>query len=179
MASRGVDETARLKSSIDKQLNRLLTQLEDLEEFKDELEENEYDETKAETMAQLREFEASLEELTRGDMTLVSETNSLQLAIQGAIREAFKTPDVIKMFAKREPGALREKLASLREDRKLGRLGEASYVSVAVECLLALQKLGEPLAANEQKFLEIHHENRNQFTEKTGDGRVARDKLRL
>jgi len=107
MASRGVDETARLKQSIEKQLNRLLLQLEDLEEFRDELDEDEYNETRAETMEQLREFEASLEDLTRGNMTLVSDLNAMQLAIQGAIREAFKTPEVIRMFAKREPDARR------------------------------------------------------------------------
>ena len=89
MASRGVDETARMKASIEKQLNRLLVQLEDLEEFRGELDDDEYEETKAETMEQLREFEASLEALTAGDMTLVSDLNSVQLAIQGAIREAF------------------------------------------------------------------------------------------
>ena len=179
MASRGVDETARLKESIDKQLNRLLTQLEDLEEFKDELEDDEYAETKAETMEQLREFEASLAELTRGNMTLVSEMNSTQLAIQGAIREAFQTPDVIKMFAKREPDALRAKVVQLKEERKLGRLDEAKFLKVALECILALQKMGEPLSAAEQKFLEIHHENRNHFVAQTGGGQVARDKLRI
>ena len=179
MASRGVDETARMKASIEKQLNRLLVQLEDLEEFRGELDDDEYEETKAETMEQLREFEASLEALTAGDMTLVSDLNSVQLAIQGAIREAFRTPDVIKMFAKREPGALRAKLASLREDRKLGRISEASFASVSVECILALQKMGEPLSAPEQEMLSVHHENSASFVKQTGDGRVAREKLRL
>ena len=40
MASRGVDETARMKASIEKQLNRLLVQLEDLEEFRGELDDD-------------------------------------------------------------------------------------------------------------------------------------------
>mmetsp|Transcript_20430 Transcript_20430/g.62932 ORF Transcript_20430/g.62932 Transcript_20430/m.62932 type:complete len:180 (-) Transcript_20430:239-778(-) len=179
MASRGVDETARLKSSIEKQLNRLLQQLEDLEEFKDELDDDEYDETKKETMDQLREFETSLEELSRGDMTLVSDLNAMQLAIQGAIREAFKTPEVIKMFARREPGALRAKIASLREDRKLGRCGEAEYVDVSVECTLALQKMGEPLSAAEQKFLDAHHHNRGAFVAHAAGTQVSRDKLKI
>ena len=93
--------------------------------------------------------------------------------------QAFRTPDVIKMFAKREPGALRAKLASLREDRKLGRISEASFASVSVECILALQKMGEPLSAPEQEMLSVHHENSASFVKQTGDGRVARDKLRL
>ncbi len=34
-------------------------------------------------------------------------------AIQAAVSQAFKTPEVIRMFAKREPGQLRERLAGL------------------------------------------------------------------
>jgi len=37
---------------------------------------------------------------------------SLQ-AIQAAISEAFKTPEVIQMFAKKQPGQLRQKLAEV------------------------------------------------------------------
>ena len=50
MASRGVDETLRLKQSIEKQLNRLLAQLSDLEELREELDDEEYAETRVETM---------------------------------------------------------------------------------------------------------------------------------
>jgi len=34
-------------------------------------------------------------------MTLVDEFGGMQLAIQAAVSEAFKTPEVIKMFAKK------------------------------------------------------------------------------
>ena len=34
-------------------------------------------------------------------------------AIQAAISEAFHTPEVIQMFAKKQPGQLREKLAEV------------------------------------------------------------------
>ena len=162
MASRGVDETKRLRESIEKQLNRLLVQLSDLEELREELEDDEYEETKKETMRELEEFEESLHELTRGNMTLVSELNSVQLAIQGAVRQAFQTPDVIKMFAKREPDALRAKLASLREDKRLSRITEDQFFSYSVEILMALQKLGEPLSSQEKSMLHSY-ENRDKF----------------
>ena len=41
MASRGVDETERLRRSIETQLNRLLAQLEDLNDFREELDADE------------------------------------------------------------------------------------------------------------------------------------------
>ena len=40
-------------------------------------------------------------------------------AIQAAISEAFKTPEVIKMFAKKQPGQLRQRLAEVSENSHL------------------------------------------------------------
>ena len=34
-------------------------------------------------------------------------------AIQAAISQAFKTPEVIKLFAKKQPGQLRQRLAEV------------------------------------------------------------------
>ena len=49
MASRGDLETTKLKANIEDQLNRLLTQLSDLEEMRDELDVDEYEATRKET----------------------------------------------------------------------------------------------------------------------------------
>ena len=54
-----------------------------------------------------------------GNMTLVNELNQMQLAIQAAISEAFKTPEVIRMFAKKQPGQLRQRLAEVRRQQRL------------------------------------------------------------
>jgi hypothetical protein len=42
MASRGDSETVRLKQNIEDQLKRLLTQLQDLEDMQEELDDDEY-----------------------------------------------------------------------------------------------------------------------------------------
>ena len=57
---------------------------EDLDELRDEMDDDEYDETRAETMQQMEEFEQSLKKMMEGNMTLVSELNGVQLAIQSA-----------------------------------------------------------------------------------------------
>lgn len=44
-----------------------------------ELEPAEYEETKAETMDQLKEFQVSLNKLAKGDMSLVDEIGAMQL----------------------------------------------------------------------------------------------------
>lgn len=61
----------------------------------------------------MKEFNETLAKLKSGDMTLVDEIGSLQFAIQVAISDAFKTPEVIKLFARKEPAHLRLKLSEV------------------------------------------------------------------
>jgi len=44
----------------------------------------------------------------------MDELSSMKLAVRAAISEAFKTPEVIRMFASRRPGDLRQKLIEVR-----------------------------------------------------------------
>jgi hypothetical protein len=154
MSTRGNAENARLRANIEDQMNRLLTQLQDLEDMKSDLEEGEYEESRKDTLMQMEEFEQTLNKMISGDMTLVDEIGMIQLAIQSAIRSAFKSPEVIKMFAKRENGALRSRLASLDQDLKLGRISAENYDAQAAEIITALNKLGEPLEIREMELLE-------------------------
>jgi hypothetical protein len=64
-------------------------------------------------------------------------------AIQAAVSKAFKTPEVIKLFAKKQPGQLRQRLIALQRDVKLGKVSQETYTQQAVEILAALRKLGE------------------------------------
>lgn len=43
-------------------------------------------------------------------------------ATQAAISQAFKTPEVIRLFGKREPIQLRERLRAIDQDVKLNKL---------------------------------------------------------
>mmetsp|Transcript_22604 Transcript_22604/g.54228 ORF Transcript_22604/g.54228 Transcript_22604/m.54228 type:complete len:190 (+) Transcript_22604:96-665(+) len=153
MADYGTAETDKLRTNVEEQLHRLLQQLQDCEELKEDLDEDEYEATKAETIEQLREMEASLEKMTSGNMTLVSELGSMRLAIRGAVSEAFKTPEILKMFANKQPAQLRLKLSQMREDLKLKRMPEDAYRVQAVEILAALKKLGEELNGEDAAFL--------------------------
>eukprot|EP01132_Coremiostelium_polycephalum_P003106 gene3106-3884_t len=154
MASRGQNETSKLKAEIEGQLNRLLTQLQDLEELREEITDDEYEQMKQETLDQMKDFELYLKKMITGDMTLVSEFGSAQLAIQAAVSKAFRTPEVIKLFAKKDQGQLRNKLANIQRDVKLGKLSKDQYLDQSVEILTALKKLGFALSAEEENFLE-------------------------
>ena len=47
------------------------------------------------------------------------------------------------MFAKRQPGQLRQRLNDLHRDAKIGKISEALFTQQVVEILAALKRLGE------------------------------------
>ena len=49
-----------------------------------------------------------------GDVSLVDHVNAMQLAIQAAISDAFKTPEVLRLFVKKQPGQLRQRVDQVR-----------------------------------------------------------------
>ncbi len=88
-----------------------------------------------------------------GNISLVDQIGSVQLAIQSAIRSV-TSPEILNMFMKKENGALRSRLASLDSDLKLGRIPYDSYFSQAGEILKLLDKLGEELSLGEKELLK-------------------------
>lgn len=76
MASRGANETDKLRQNVEEQMQRLLSQLEDLETEKDNLDPAEYKEMYDDTIQQLKEFKASLEKMMAGNMTLVDQLSN-------------------------------------------------------------------------------------------------------
>ncbi|RZB38770.1 LZIC [Asbolus verrucosus] len=163
MTSYGKAETAKLQQNLENQLDRLVEQLKDLESCKDDLDADEYEETKQETMDQLKELNDSLSKMVKGDISLISALGAVQLATQAAISEAFKTPEVIRLFGKREPKQLRERLSNIEQDCKLNRLSDEAKNRQKAEILTALRQLGEQLSIDELKFLEKHNDVSNAF----------------
>mmetsp|Transcript_27757 Transcript_27757/g.68271 ORF Transcript_27757/g.68271 Transcript_27757/m.68271 type:complete len:109 (-) Transcript_27757:529-855(-) len=79
-----------------------------------------------------------------------------QMATQAAVSKAFKTPDILKMFALKQPTQLRERLEVIRRNHKLGKVTAAAYKIEAVEILTSLKKLVGELSAEERSFLQDH-----------------------
>lgn len=144
----------QLRANLQDQLSRLLTQLKDLEDLKDELDEEEYAQTKSETLTQIQDFELSLGRIAAGNTTLVDDISSMKLALQKAISQAFKAPEVMKMFALKQPSQLRERLSMIERDLKLGHLTTKQANRESLEILVALQKLGDLLSESEKAFVQ-------------------------
>eukprot|EP01100_Stratorugosa_tubuloviscum_P009492 TRINITY_DN3985_c0_g2_i1.p1 TRINITY_DN3985_c0_g2~~TRINITY_DN3985_c0_g2_i1.p1 ORF type:complete len:189 (-),score=92.27 TRINITY_DN3985_c0_g2_i1:259-825(-) len=147
MAGRTSSQNEKLQTNVEEQLNRLLTQLQDLEDLKDELDEEEYNSTKNDTLQQLKEFEATLKKMISGDVTIVDKLSGIRLALRAAVSEAFRTPEVIRLFANKQPRQLRLKLAQIT------RGSTFTHPQQALEIIAALKKLGEPLTTDELNFL--------------------------
>lgn len=163
MFSHGKAENEKLKENLEHQLDRLVEQLSDLEDCRDEIDAAEYQETKDDTMEQLKELNNSLSKLVKGDISLISQLGAMQLATQAAISQAFKTPEVIRLFGKREPIQLRERLRAIDQDVKLNKLNAEARDRQKAEILTALRQLGEQLTPIELQFLEKHNDISNAF----------------
>uniref|UniRef100_H3AAQ5 Leucine zipper and CTNNBIP1 domain containing n=1 Tax=Latimeria chalumnae TaxID=7897 RepID=H3AAQ5_LATCH len=138
--------------------------------LREDLDAEEYEETKKETLEQLNEFNESLKKIMTGNMTLVDELSGMQLAIQAAISQAFKTPEVIRLFAKKQPGQLRTRLAEMDRDVMVGKLPRDNYTQQKVEILTALRKLGEKLTPEDEAFLSANASaTLSQFERVSGD----------
>lgn len=121
-------------------------------------------------MDQLTEFKESLDNMVGGNLSLVDQLSGMQLAIQAAISKAFKTPEVIRMFAKKQPGQLRQRLAEIRRDEKVGKLSGDVSTQQSVEILTALKKLGESLTPEEESYLQSNSSaSLKQFEQVSGD----------
>lgn len=125
-------DDARFREQIEAQMSRLLQQVSDLEEFKADLEKEEYEETLLDTKQQLVEFKEALDKITEGDVTLLDALGRMRIAIQAAISDAFKTPEVVAMFMKKEPGQLRQRLQQLETALKLRKITPEAYAEQQV-----------------------------------------------
>ncbi|ELR58564.1 Protein LZIC [Bos mutus] len=159
MASRGKTETSKLKQNLEEQLDRLMQQLQDLEECREELDTDEYEETKKETLEQLSEFNDSLKKIMSGNMTLVDELSGMQLFFIILISKGsfLKEVDLKSLIlCKLKYHMLHIHLLQMDRDLMVGKLARDLYTQQKVEILTALRKLGEKLTADDENFLSAN-----------------------
>ncbi|UJR28390.1 hypothetical protein I4U23_009631 [Adineta vaga] len=152
-----------LRNNLHTQLDRLIDQLADLDQIKGEMDANEYNEARQDTVDQLEDFSKSLEKMKNGEggPSLLDDVQRIQNAIKCAISQAFQTPEVIRFFAKKQPVQLRNRLAEIERDTKVGKLNGAEGARQKREILDALRKLGESLTPEEEIYLKQYSDGGN------------------
>ncbi|VDM10374.1 unnamed protein product [Wuchereria bancrofti] len=122
--------------------------------FRDSLDNDEYLEMKNETVEQLKELERTLDRMKCGDFSLTDELTATKMAIQNAISQAFKTPEIVAIFAKKEPALLRQKLMQVEAEHRLRKISNETYEAKKLEILHALYKLNDHLSDEERSIIE-------------------------
>ncbi|CAB3368072.1 Hypothetical predicted protein [Cloeon dipterum] len=165
MASHGTEENAQLRERLQAQCDRLCQELNELEEYKDDLSLEEYNESKQDTAEQLKELHETLEKLIAGDMTLVDGFGEIQLSIKEAILKA--CPSSALKEQRKHKTDLRSRLAALEKDVKNGRITENECHLLKEEILHAIIQSGETITSEEKKFLSQLNAKNSRFVEVT------------
>ncbi|KAK6040465.1 LZIC family protein [Cooperia oncophora] len=145
---------AVLVGNLQNQLDRLMNQLSDLEEERPNMDAKEYEELKSETMEQLQDLSRTLEKMTGGTITVIDNLTATRMAVRAAISQAFRTPEIVALFARKQPAALRQKLIVMDNELRMEKITEKEYHARKLEILTALVNLKEELSDDEKAFLK-------------------------
>ena len=73
-------------------------------------------------------------------MSLVDHVNAMQLAIQAAISDAFKTPEVLRLFVKQQPGQLRQRVDQVGTPSLVVSIGRDIAISLVLSLSFYLSR---------------------------------------
>ncbi|GAB0100960.1 Beta-catenin-interacting ICAT domain [Sergentomyia squamirostris] len=151
------------------QLDRLVAQLKDLEEAKEDLDEDEFEAMKEETVDQIKEFNERLERMNQGDVTLDTKLSQMKKSIRKAIATSFNTVEMIKMFGEQNATDLEKQLLVVDEDFRLRKITQDQMETKKGDILAKLKAQGHPLSPKDCQFIEAvsqkHLQNLEEITE--------------
>lgn len=116
-----------LIKNLQDQVERLVEQLKDLEECRNDLTPDEYTSMREDTVEQIKEFTGTLDRMTKGDITLNNTFSTMRAAIRKAIASSFNTVEIIKMFGDQNTSDLEKQLLDLHENHKLKKINAEDY----------------------------------------------------
>ncbi|XP_055689628.1 protein LZIC-like [Lutzomyia longipalpis] len=144
----------KLIQNLETQLDRLVSQLKDLEEAKDDLDEEEFESIKGDTVEQIKEFNERLGRMNQGDVTLDSKLSQMKQSIRKAIATSFNTLEMIKMFGEQNASELEKQLLAIDEDFRLRKIPQEVMETRKLDILEKLKAQGYPLSAKDGEFIE-------------------------
>ncbi|CRK87029.1 CLUMA_CG000816, isoform A [Clunio marinus] len=150
-----MDHETQLIKNLENQLKRLISELEDLEETKHEIDVQEYMELKGEFLDQTKVISEALESMSKGDVSLNSKYSLMKQDLRKAIATSFNTLEIIKIFGFKLESELEKQLNCLKEDYKLRRIGQQEMETKRLEILNKIKIQNEKLLSKEDlDFLE-------------------------
>lgn len=131
---------SHLMEYLEMELHRLVDQLKDLEDCKDELSSEEFDYIKDDALEQVQEFSKSINDYQKKNSSMLNRFTELKDALRQAIGESFNAQDMIEMFGIHD-GELLQKLIKLEEDYRLNKIDRDFFLDERAKILLKIQDL--------------------------------------
>ena len=143
-----------LITQLTQQITRIKTELADLEEMKDDLSPDEYQEMNSENLKELAEFTEKLNTV-KGDSNILLSANAIkQNEISKETKKTSIAKESIKNYKAVDVKRIRSELSELSKLLKLKSLTLEKYNLQAGELIFGLQKGGVQLSDEELKILE-------------------------
>ncbi|GMR36995.1 hypothetical protein PMAYCL1PPCAC_07190, partial [Pristionchus mayeri] len=143
----------QLISNLHNQVNRLVKQLEELEQEKDALTEDEYNEMKNETVEELNEISQTLLKMSDGALSTIDNNAKEKQAIRDAIATAFQSIHGHQSPNKIRIAVLRQKIAQIGNDYHMKKIDEETVKIRKATVLSRLNELGDRLSSEESFLL--------------------------
>lgn len=128
----------KLIQNVIDEINRLNSQLADLEQFKDELPHEEITSIKNETLEQLINNTKLLEKMKSGTLTTKTSLDEAQARINAILCENYNVKELLNSYLVTEQKFLREKLHSIERSFALNKISQEEYqwsVSQIIEAI--------------------------------------------
>mmetsp|Transcript_13421 Transcript_13421/g.15376 ORF Transcript_13421/g.15376 Transcript_13421/m.15376 type:complete len:181 (+) Transcript_13421:27-569(+) len=165
---------SQLLDNIEKQTKRLIQQLQEIEELKDELDAEEYQSSKEDTVKQLREFQQMLENAK--DLTLMSKVDKQKQEIENAIKSSFNQDKLKETLSSGEVTGIRDRIKKLDQDFTLKRMKQADYITETLKLINQLEALKIQLSPDEKGFLDKYTGSEN-FVDADKEKKDVKDEL--
>lgn len=139
---------SKIIENLENQLFRLVDQVKDLKECKEELPSDEFGFLKDEIVEQSKKFSENLDRTRLGDLVLNSKLFELKLSLRKAIGDVFTNYEMDTIFGVHDEKLLQQ-IIKLEEEYKLKLIDQSSFMN---KKSMLLVKLQEP--ENEEKLSE-------------------------
>jgi hypothetical protein len=148
-----MDVDKKLINNVIEESKRLNSQLVDLEEYKLDYSQEEYDEMRSNTLKQLVENANLLVKMTSGNLKACSEYDEAKQRIADTITENYQVKDLLGTFLSKETYYLRVNLSKLKSKFSIGKILIDDYQHELTQLLNAIEKVSE-LNEEEKKLKE-------------------------
>ncbi|GMS84662.1 hypothetical protein PENTCL1PPCAC_6837 [Pristionchus entomophagus] len=167
----------QLISNLHNQVSRLVKQLEELEQEKDALTEEEYNEMKNETVEELNEISQTLEKMSGGELSVTASGAKEKQAILNAIAAAFQSIHGDQSPNKKRIALLRQKLIQVGNDYSLKKIDDETFKIRKAAVLSRLSELGDHLSTEESLVLKESLSDINLSLQSASSNSKAKDEF--